>query len=231
MKWFLAIYLSTQSKNDIAALDGAPAGRQMGYGLADQGKLDETMRFVIETISSRAMCNSMTPIWAAKSRASAGAERRKRSLSSSPCRRVRISRSVRSRGASEVHEQRNQSLRCGEYRGRLARRHRRSRLLCGADQRRHDAPANRYGRQPARRTRIQMGHTGLGNIKSAITETCRAVRLRDAARYLAAFEYRFNRRFELDKMVERLATVAAKTTPKPRYVISPEVMLGNQVPE
>jgi hypothetical protein len=27
-------------------------------------------------------------------------------------------------------------------------------------------------------------------------------------------------------MVERLATVAAKTTPQPRYVIAPEVMSG-----
>ena len=69
-------------------------------------------------------------------------------------------------------------------------------------------------------------NTGLGNIKSAIAGTCRAVRPRHAARYLAAYEYRFNRRFELHKMVERLATVAVKTTPQPRYVISPEVMSG-----
>ena len=69
-------------------------------------------------------------------------------------------------------------------------------------------------------------NTGLGNIKSAITGTCRAIRPRHAARYLAAYEYRFNRRFELDKMVERLAAVAAKTAPKPRCIISPEEMTG-----
>lgn len=63
-------------------------------------------------------------------------------------------------------------------------------------------------------------NTGLGNIKSAIAGTCRAVRPRHAARYLAAYEYRFNRRFELDKMVERLAAAAAKTAPQPCYVIS-----------
>ena len=59
-------------------------------------------------------------------------------------------------------------------------------------------------------------NTGLGNIKSAITGTCRAIRPRHAARYLAAYEYRFNRRFELDKMVERLATAQAKTRTWPR---------------
>ena len=58
-------------------------------------------------------------------------------------------------------------------------------------------------------------NTGLGNIKSAISRICRTVRPRHAARYLSAFEYRFNRGLELDKMVERLATVAAKTTPQP----------------
>jgi hypothetical protein len=46
-------------------------------------------------------------------------------------------------------------------------------------------------------------NTGLGNIKSAIIGTCRSCDPQHTERYLAAFEYRFNRRFELDKMVER----------------------------
>ena len=52
-------------------------------------------------------------------------------------------------------------------------------------------------------------NTGLGNIKSAIIGTCRSCDPQHTEHYLAAFEYRFNRRFELDKMVERLARVAA----------------------
>jgi len=66
-------------------------------------------------------------------------------------------------------------------------------------------------------------NTGLGNIKSAITGTCRAIRPRYAARYLAAYEYRFNRRFELGKMAERLAAVAAQTAPQPRRTLSAEM--------
>ena len=58
-------------------------------------------------------------------------------------------------------------------------------------------------------------NTGLGNIKSAITGTCRSCDARHTPRYLAAYEWRFNRRFDLDKNVERLARVATVTAPKP----------------
>ena len=58
-------------------------------------------------------------------------------------------------------------------------------------------------------------NTSLGNVKGSITGTCRSCDQQHADRYLAAYEYRYNRRFELDKMVERLAAVAAQTTPRP----------------
>ena len=63
--------------------------------------------------------------------------------------------------------------------------------------------------------RLRWTNTGLGNIKSALIGTCRSCDPQHTERYLAAFEYRFNRRFELEKMVERLARVAVQTTPKP----------------
>lgn len=58
-------------------------------------------------------------------------------------------------------------------------------------------------------------NTVLGNVKSAITGTCRALRRRYVAHYLAAFEYRFNRRADLASMVPRLAYVALRTSPSP----------------
>lgn len=69
-------------------------------------------------------------------------------------------------------------------------------------------------------------NTGLGNIKSAITGTCRSCSARHADRYLAAYEYRFNRRFRLDKMVERLAAAAMLTAPTPYRIITPAEMSG-----
>src|SRR5208337_2273401 len=69
-------------------------------------------------------------------------------------------------------------------------------------------------------------NTGLGNIKSAIAGTCRSCSPQHADRYLAAYEYRFNRRFQLDKMVERLATTVMKTTPRPYKTIIAAEMSG-----
>jgi hypothetical protein len=65
----------------------------------------------------------------------------------------------------------------------------------------------------ATQSKFKWVNTGLGNIKSAMTGTCRSCSKKHAARYLAAYEYRFNRRFELAKMVEQLAAVATQTTP------------------
>ncbi len=55
----------------------------------------------------------------------------------------------------------------------------------------------------------------LGNVKSAVTGTCRSLDERHTPRYLAAYEWRYNRRFDLALNLERLARVAAKTEPAP----------------
>ena len=62
-------------------------------------------------------------------------------------------------------------------------------------------------------------NTGLGNVKSAIKGTLRSCDPQHAPRYLAAFEWRYNRRFELPKNLERLARVAATIKPQPRKEI------------
>ena len=58
-------------------------------------------------------------------------------------------------------------------------------------------------------------NTGLGNTKGAITGTLRSIDARHTPRYLAAFEWRYNRRFDLPKNIERLARVAVQFKPKP----------------
>src|SRR5512144_2693570 len=47
-------------------------------------------------------------------------------------------------------------------------------------------------------------NTALGNIKTAIVGTYRAIRDKHVPRYLAEFEYRFNRRYDLAAMLPRL---------------------------
>ena len=62
---------------------------------------------------------------------------------------------------------------------------------------------------------MHWSNTGLGNLKGAINGTCRSCDAHHTDRYLAAYEWRFNRRFALDKNLKRLTRAAATTAPKP----------------
>jgi len=71
------------------------------------------------------------------------------------------------------------------------------------------------GAKAARMPAFKWVNTALGNIKAAIVGTYRAVRQKHVPRYLAEFEYRFNRRYRLEEMIPRLAFVALRTAPMP----------------
>ena len=71
------------------------------------------------------------------------------------------------------------------------------------------------GRKAALNPAFKWVNTTLGNIKSAITGTYRAIHDKHAPRYLAEFEYRFNRRYDLAAMMPRLGYVAVRTPPMP----------------
>jgi transposase-like protein len=62
-------------------------------------------------------------------------------------------------------------------------------------------------------------NTVLGNLKTAIAGTFKAIRRNYVPRYLAEFQYRFNRRSRLPDMLDRLAFVAVNTTPRPYAII------------
>ena len=62
-------------------------------------------------------------------------------------------------------------------------------------------------------------NTMIGNIKNAIHGTYHAVSKTHLPRYLAEFCYRFNRRFQLHEMVNRLAYVALRTPPMPQRLL------------
>ncbi len=53
------------------------------------------------------------------------------------------------------------------------------------------------------------------NDQAALVGTYRAVREKHVPRYLAEFEYQFNRRYDLETMIPRLAFVALRTAPMP----------------
>lgn len=58
-------------------------------------------------------------------------------------------------------------------------------------------------------------NTVVGNLKTAIAGTLKSVARRYVHRYLAEFQYRFNRRFSLPEMLDRLACVATRAAPRP----------------
>ncbi len=62
---------------------------------------------------------------------------------------------------------------------------------------------------------FQMGQYRVGQYQSRPCGTYRAVQEKHVPRYLAEFEYRFNRRYDLETMIPRLAFVALRTTPMP----------------
>ena len=71
------------------------------------------------------------------------------------------------------------------------------------------------GRQAARMASFKWVNTTLGNIKSAITGTYRKLGPDHAGRYLASFAWRYNRRYQLQTMIQRFVHSAARTQPMP----------------
>jgi len=76
------------------------------------------------------------------------------------------------------------------------------------------------GRKPNDLPEFQWINTVLGNLKTSLTGSYHAFDFRKyAARYLAAFTYRFNRRFDLRTLHKRLLVAAAHCAPHPQREI------------
>jgi len=80
---------------------------------------------------------------------------------------------------------------------------------------RHEVIKTGSGAAAARKPAFKWVNTALGNIKAAITGTYRAIHEKHVPRYLAEFEYRFNRRYDLAAMLPRLTWAAVRTPPMP----------------
>jgi ribosomal protein L37AE/L43A/transposase-like protein len=228
VKWFLAIYLLTQSKNDIAALELA---RQLGVkwdtAWLIKQKLMETMRRRNKRYKLKgdvqlddAYLGGEKPGKRGRGAASKipfviAIETRKDKPIYTQLRRVSGFTS------QEIRAYATQNIEPG---ARVAS----DGLACFAAVAEagmeHRAVVTGGGRPTL--SEFKWVNTGLGNIKSAITGTCRSCSKQHAARYLASYEYRFNRRFELAKMVQRLAAVATQTAPHSRKTIIAAEMSG-----
>jgi len=66
---------------------------------------------------------------------------------------------------------------------------------------------------------FQWLNTVIGNVKNALRGTYHAISEQHLPRYLAEFCYRFNRRFQLGAMVDRLVYTALQTQPIPQRLL------------
>jgi hypothetical protein len=84
----------------------------------------------------------------------------------------------------------------------------------------HERYVTGSGRQAAQMPAFKWVNTVLGNVKTALSGTYHSVAYaKYAARYLAEFAYRFNRRFDLAAMLPRLLRAAVTTRPLPLTVL------------
>jgi ribosomal protein L37AE/L43A len=228
VKWFLAIYLLTQSKNDIAALELA---RQLGVkwdtAWLIKQKLMEAMRqrnhiYKLEGEvqiddaylggekpgkPGRGAANKTPFVIAVETRENKPVYTQLRRVSGFTSAAIKSYAAANIASGSRVT---SDGLACFAAVTEAGMKHRA--IVTGS------------GRPTA--PEFKWVNTGLGNIKSAITGTCRSCSPQHADRYLAAYEYRFNRRFQLDKMLKRLTAAAMQTAPTPYRAIVPAVTSG-----
>jgi transposase-like protein len=84
---------------------------------------------------------------------------------------------------------------------------------------RHFPMVTGSGKRAAGWSPFRWVNTTLGNIKTAIVGTYHHISPKHAPSYLASYAYRFNRRRQLDSIVERLAWAAVRTAPQPYRVV------------
>jgi transposase-like protein len=69
-------------------------------------------------------------------------------------------------------------------------------------------------------------NTALGNLKTAVAGTLKAIRPRYVFRYFAEFQYRYNRRFDLHALLDRLACIAVRAAPRTRSALKIDYVAG-----
>jgi transposase-like protein len=84
----------------------------------------------------------------------------------------------------------------------------------------HDRIVVSAGNARAAYARFNAVSTAQSNLKTAISGTYHAIKFaKYAHRYLADFQYRFNRRFDMQAIFGRLACVACRSSPQNRQII------------
>jgi transposase-like protein len=219
-KWFLAIYLLTQRKKSTSALQ---LSREVGvnYNTAWQIK-HKLMQVMMERESGKKLSGRIEMDDAYLGGEKAG-KRGRGSLNKVPF--VAAVETTQDGRPMKI-----QLRRVRGFRQREIVRYAKSSLAPGSDvisdglwcfkgvteaACTHSAIVTGGGHKSTQLSCFKWVNTMLGNVKNSLLGTFHAIRVKHTPRYLAEFEYRFNRRFDLPAMIDRLVYVALRTPPMP----------------
>lgn len=219
--WFLAIYLLTQSKNGISSLELA---RQLGVSQVSAWRVKhKLMQVMLERDNEKPLSGRIeiddsywggrigggkrgrgaphkTPFIAA---VETTADRKPLSVKLSKVKGFQkaIIKKWTLRHLAQGSKVVSDSLRC--FRGV-------EQAGCS-----HQSIVTGGGPDSVQHKAFHWVNTILGNVKNSLHGTYHAVREKHLPRYLAEFQYRFNRRYDLESMISRLIFIAAKTPAMP----------------
>ena len=222
--WFQALYLLTQAKNGVSALE-----LSRSLGVSDNSawlikhKLMQVMKEREAGRELRGLVQLDDAYWGGKRRGKSGrGARGKRPLVAAV------------QTDEEGHPQRMRLSCVGGFRLREIARWSKAHLnpctqvysdglwcFAAVSQNgctHHPVPMNRPDVVKRRRV-LKWVDTMLGNVKNALHGTYHAVGAKHLPRYLAEFCYRFNRRHDLASMLKRLAIAATQAPPMPYRLI------------
>jgi hypothetical protein len=224
-KWFLAIYLITQNKNGISSL---ALSRQIGvsYNTAWRVK-QKLMQVMLERDNGKKLSNRIEMDDAYLGGERHGGKRGRGAEGKTP-----FLAAVETTGQSEPVRIKLSVVK--GFRKEIVKRWSALHLTDGSsvvsdglscfqaiseNGYQHEAIIVGSGANSMKNPEFKWVNTTLGNIKSALVGTYRAVSNKHAARYLAEFEYRYNRRFKMEDMIPRLGYVSAHTPPMPERLL------------
>lgn len=218
--WFLAMHLLTQAKNNVSALE---LRRQLGVGYRAAWRIKHKLMQVMAERESRRQLSGRVEI----DDAYLGGERPGKRGRGSP-NKVPFVIAVSTVDERKPHQV---VLRCAPFTTTAVRDWANTSLAAEAEtvtdglaafRALRDEVASHHivitgsGRAAAEHPEFQWVNIVLGNLKTAISGTYHAFKFgKYAPRYLADFQYRFNRRYDLRSILPRLLRAAATTTPWP----------------
>jgi hypothetical protein len=223
-KWFLAMYLMTQSKNGISQLALA---RQLGVssntGAMVYHKLAQTM---LERDMDKPLCHKVEiddAYWGGKKKGKRGrgsknktpflAAVEKNEAGQPQFIKLHVVNGFKKRELKQWAEKNLQAgtavisdgLSC--FRGIQEAGYEHMVCIVG------------NSRNPQKTAPFNWVNTILGNLKTALAGTFHKLSSTHLPRHLAIFQYRFNRRFVLGDMIKRLGFVALRTLPMPARLL------------